>query len=117
MKVILVGYGRMGKMIEELLAPRGDVEILTRVGTGKDGGLLLGQTIFAVQAVGDHRQRLHRLGRAAIVYDVVGIADGIEHPGIFIHNDQVAEMRQIQGVSAIFSCDFCESHMNASLWY
>ncbi len=34
MKVILIGYGRMGKMIEELLAPRGDVEILGAVSPG-----------------------------------------------------------------------------------
>ena len=34
MKVILVGYGRMGKMIEELLAVRTDVEILGAVSPG-----------------------------------------------------------------------------------
>ena len=34
MKVILIGYGRMGKMIEELLAARGDVEILGAVSPG-----------------------------------------------------------------------------------
>ena len=34
MKVILVGYGRMGKMIEELLAARTDVEILGAVSPG-----------------------------------------------------------------------------------
>ena len=34
MKVILVGYGRMGKMIGELLAARADVEILGAVSPG-----------------------------------------------------------------------------------
>ena len=34
MKVILVGYGRMGKMIEGLLAPRTDVELLGAVSPG-----------------------------------------------------------------------------------
>ena len=34
MKLILVGHGRMGKMIEELLAPREDVELLGVVAPG-----------------------------------------------------------------------------------
>ena len=34
MKLILVGHGRMGKMIEELLAPARDIEILGVVAPG-----------------------------------------------------------------------------------